>query len=525
MNLNRLNNLLENASNLWQSKNSELRRNIELPACFDHNSDGAKINSSNDADRALEFLNERLMSFRQTSSSSLQTNNSKQSLIIKKFGDDDEYTPKAVIIPLKNGKTNATHEELARRTIQATLEANGIHPSNLELEEMMNLSSYQNLDMCGRYAEDWKEYRNLPGLMPAPGKFKDINGREAFGYKMGLAPQFQADVIRDYQQIKDELAKPENVNRKAVMDLNMTGRLDAMVKIAWEKGYISDEVKKQLGSLTPEELAGAFTLGGVIGIVATTEAGAAALGPVGAGIGLTYTLKQMAEFDHIADGCAKAVNRQQLDQPAKEFGAFLGALSKDGVLALVGMAGGAIAPRTMPRLEEALTTKVGNVKQILKDGIPKLDEPVLASPNGAPLKPTSSKPTSKTALENNEPLEMRRLGKASFKKPVSFPSSKNVKIDMEEIISGHKVGGSRLNTGNKKSLFPEDWSEEKIEAAVREAYKNADTVLKRQVNKQTGEERLELEGSAKGWRIRVWYNKTTQEIETAFPNKADVAPK
>ena len=241
--------------------------------------------------------------------------------------------------------------------------------------------------------------------MPAPGKFKDINGREAFGYKMGLAPQFQAEVIRDYQQIKAELAKPENVNRKAVMDLDMTERLNTMVKIAWEKGYISDEVKKQLGSLTPEELAGAFTIGGVIGIVGTTEAGAAALGPVGAGIGLAYTFKQMAEFDHIADGCAKAVNRQQLDQPAKEFGAFLGALSKDGVLALVGMAGGLTAPRTMPRLEEALTTKVGNVKQILKDGIPKLNEPVLATPNGAPVKQTSIKPA-KTALENNEPLKI-----------------------------------------------------------------------------------------------------------------------
>jgi len=30
------------------------------------------------------------------------------------------------------------------------------------------------------------------------------------------------------------------------------------------------------------------------------------LGPVG----LAYTIKQMAKFDHIADGCAKTMNRQ-----------------------------------------------------------------------------------------------------------------------------------------------------------------------------------------------------------------------
>ncbi len=94
----------------------------------------------------------------------------------------------------------------------------------------------------------------------------------------------------------------------------------------------------------------------------------------------------MAEFGHITDGCAMATNRQQLDKPAKEFGEFLGSFSKDGVLALVGLAGGMTAPRVMPRVEEALTNRVGNVKQILKGGVPKLDEPVLATPNGAPTK-------------------------------------------------------------------------------------------------------------------------------------------
>jgi len=115
------------------------------------------------------------------------------------------------------------------------------------------------------------------------------------------------------------------------------------------------------------------------------------------------------EFDHTADGRAMATNRQQLDKPAKEFGEFLGSFSKDGILAFVGLAGGMTAPRVMPRVEEALTNNVGNVKQILKEGLPKLDEPRLATVNGAPVETTNIKPTNgKTALENlQEPLEMR----------------------------------------------------------------------------------------------------------------------
>ena len=95
-----------------------------------------------------------------------------------------------------------------------------------------------------------------------------------------------------------------------------------------------------------------------------------------------------------------------MDEPTKEFGEFLGSLSEDGVLALVGLAGGVTAPRIMPQVEQVLTNKVGNVKQILKEGLPKLDEPRLATPNGAPTEIPNVK-IPKTALENNEPLEMR----------------------------------------------------------------------------------------------------------------------
>jgi len=290
------------------------------------------------------------------------------------------YTPKAVIIPLKEGSKNATYEELSRRAIQATLEQNGITPSNVEMEEIMALPQNQRIDMNGKYGKNW-EFINLPGSMPSPDNYMDINGRQAFGYKFTLSPQWQADKVNDYKQVRGELAKPENVDRKAVIDMKMTERLTEMVEIAWEKGYISDEVKNQIGSLTPRELATAFAIGGVVGIIATTEAGAAALGPPGVVLGMAYTGQKMTQFSGIANDCAMATNRQQLDKPAKEFGEFLGSFSKDGVLALVGLAGGMTVPRVMPRVEEALTNNVGNVKQILKEGVPKLDEPVLATPS------------------------------------------------------------------------------------------------------------------------------------------------
>lgn len=110
----------------------------------------------------------------------------------------------------------------------------------------------------------------------------------------------------------------------------------------------------------------------------------------------------------------------------------------------------------------------------------------------------------------------RKLGNESFVRPVSFPTPSKVGIDMDEVLSGHQVGGSRLAPGNKKSLFPEDWTAGRIENAVREAYRTADTMLLQQGN------RLYLEGSASGWRIRLWYDKDRKQITTAFPNRADV---
>lgn len=111
---------------------------------------------------------------------------------------------------------------------------------------------------------------------------------------------------------------------------------------------------------------------------------------------------------------------------------------------------------------------------------------------------------------------VRKLRSEPFARPVSFPSPSKVDIDMDEVLSGHQVGGARLSPGDKKSLFPEDWNAARIEQAIREAYRTADTLLHVQG------ERLYLEGAAGGWRLRFWYDKEERRITTAFPNRADV---
>lgn len=115
-----------------------------------------------------------------------------------------------------------------------------------------------------------------------------------------------------------------------------------------------------------------------------------------------------------------------------------------------------------------------------------------------------------------DPFLARRFNPQPFTRPISYPSPSRVGIDVGHILSGHQVGGSRLAPGHDKSLFPVDWNAQTIERAVREAYRTADTVLVR-----TGDAIL-LEGSARGWRIQLWYNTQTREIETAYPNRADV---
>lgn len=106
--------------------------------------------------------------------------------------------------------------------------------------------------------------------------------------------------------------------------------------------------------------------------------------------------------------------------------------------------------------------------------------------------------------------KIARLGSASLK--MTLPAWRKVGIDVEHIMSGHTVGGSRVS--NLKSLFPETFDAAQVEKTVRSAYKNVHTKL------VTQGDRILVQGTAEnGMNLEMWLNKSTKTIETAYPIK------
>jgi hypothetical protein len=107
-------------------------------------------------------------------------------------------------------------------------------------------------------------------------------------------------------------------------------------------------------------------------------------------------------------------------------------------------------------------------------------------------------------------------------KPVSAPSWKTVKIDMDEVTSGHTATGQRYlqnlqDAGAKapKDIFPETWSDGQIENAIRQAYRRASLAGPTQYS--AGQVRLFMQGTYEGIKIQMWVNKSTGTIESAWP--------
>ncbi|HEY9286457.1 MAG TPA: EndoU domain-containing protein [Candidatus Dormibacteraeota bacterium] len=94
-------------------------------------------------------------------------------------------------------------------------------------------------------------------------------------------------------------------------------------------------------------------------------------------------------------------------------------------------------------------------------------------------------------------------------KAINLPSWRSIEIDMVEISSGHMRGGGRVSP--IKTLFPKNWSADKVERAVREAYRYGERVGSQ------GEDRVKVHGTVDGITIEMWVNKATKEIETAYP--------
>ncbi|MFC1795895.1 RHS repeat-associated core domain-containing protein [Pseudomonadota bacterium] len=95
-------------------------------------------------------------------------------------------------------------------------------------------------------------------------------------------------------------------------------------------------------------------------------------------------------------------------------------------------------------------------------------------------------------------------------KSLRFPSWKKIAIDMNEVLIGHTRGGKKfIQSGRWRDIFPDNMSAKQIEKVIRDAYKNSTQVKRtsRQGN------RIKLRGN----NIEMWFNPSTNTIETAYP--------
>jgi len=135
--------------------------------------------------------------------------------------------------------------------------------------------------------------------------------------------------------------------------------------------------------------------------------------------------------------------------------------------------------------------------------------PAMALGGGLILKGTLQVAGATVVLKNtmnNAKSDMSANSRSSnsVAKPVNLPSSKKISIDMEHILSGHMEGGSRLNPGNRKTLFPK-MSPDKLRTLIMNAYKSSKKI-------KTQGERVLLRGN----NTEMWLNTKTRTIETAY---------
>lgn len=323
-------------------------------------------------------------------------------------GQDKKLQAYKVEIPLAEGNQKASYEQLTRRVMRTALEVNGIKPTMRELEEMLSqVDNGYPIDFAPKSADPSKARATMATPQQIGTK---ANGEKVMGYSITLDSDFQHAVINNHKAAKAALAgKPEE---KAVIDMNLSERMGEAIKIAYEKGYISKEVREQLGNLTPTELTLAVGMGGAAAQLAKTKAGAAIAAPAGATMLAMAMIKNGAELEVFGKACAKATTRAELDKPAQEFGKWMGALSKEGALAAAGAAGAKVATSVMPKAtaiaEEFLTTSIKGAKAAMRSAEDAL-LPELVTPEGVTIKTPSTQ--GKTPLEKmSDPLEMRGQG-------------------------------------------------------------------------------------------------------------------
>jgi len=116
-------------------------------------------------------------------------------------------------------------------------------------------------------------------------------------------------------------------------------------------------------------------------------------------------------------------------------------------------------------------------------------------------------PVYRSGFVHNKAIQQAR-------KAVNLPSWKNITIKTKHVLSGHTGSGWRTGCkGNNKSLFPENMSEQQIEKAIRQAYKNGKKI-KTQTNKV-----VVVIGEHQGLKIEMYVDIENKIIRTAYPKK------
>ena len=112
-------------------------------------------------------------------------------------------------------------------------------------------------------------------------------------------------------------------------------------------------------------------------------------------------------------------------------------------------------------------------------------------------------------------MNLQFFGGGSSKKSVNLPSSEKVKINMEEVLSGHTSNGKRAQQSQIKDLFPDRMNARDIEKEIRKAYGNAKQIGSPQFDGI--DIRIKLQGNGRNGVVEMWYNKSSKTIETAYP--------
>lgn len=314
----------------------------------------------------------------------------------------------------------------------------GINPTKLEMEEMMTrLKTVESgtgagdIDFNNIFDKDSNTTRVVAGNMVSPTN-ENVNGKMLRGYKMQFSLDFQSWLKTEYAKTRGTLATQPT--RKPVAEMSLNERMSAAITMAYEKGYISAEVKKQLGNVSAEEVGTALGSGFALGLAARTAAGAVLL-EAAAPVGLVLIGAQLGvesgRLMAFAQECGKAKTQNGLDKAAQYFGKWMGDVAKEGTLLAIGAAGGIAGhaePEKLSKAGRIISSTYRGIDSSIKESI---IEPRFVTPEGIEMMPPKTPKTPKTIDEKGSSVFESRAAK------VGENGRRDVKL--HETEGGHTI--------------------------------------------------------------------------------------